>query len=127
MLYQQISAGLIQAVAENIPCPRGDRDVFARLSFSLGGGEALLVTGRNRPRKSSFLRLIAALLRAMGFKARVTPKGPDRGRDVIASPDGLGLQQPRIVAEVKHRPRESMGSNPVRSFISGSSFARFKM
>ena len=64
-------------------------------------------------------QLVASLLRAMGYKARVTPAGPDRGRDVIASPDGLGLQQPRIVAEVKHRPRESMGADAIRSFAGG--------
>lgn len=62
-------------------------------------------------------QLVAALLRAMGFRARVTRQGPDRGRDVIASPDGLGLQKPRIVAEVKHRRRESMGAQAVRSFL----------
>ncbi|HLT46646.1 MAG TPA: restriction endonuclease [Rubricoccaceae bacterium] len=63
--------------------------------------------------------LAAAILRAMGFKARVTPKGPDRGRDVIASPDGLGLQQPRIRAEVKHRPGQTMGAPEIRGFIGG--------
>jgi restriction system protein len=63
--------------------------------------------------------LVAGVLRAMGYKARVTPRGPDRGRDVIASPDGLGFQQPRIIAEVKHRPREAMGSPQVRGFLGG--------
>lgn len=63
-------------------------------------------------------RLIAALFRAMGYKARVTPKGPDRGMDVFASPDGLGLQEPRIKAEVKHR-RATMGSQDLRSFLGG--------
>ncbi len=62
-------------------------------------------------------QLIAAVLQAMGYKARVTQSGPDRGRDVIASPDGLGLQQPRIIAEVKHRPRDAMGSQQIRSFL----------
>lgn len=47
--------------------------------------------------------LVAGMLKAMGYCARVTPKGPDGGRDVIASPDALGLESPRIVAEVKHR------------------------
>lgn len=61
--------------------------------------------------------LVAALLRAMGFRARVTPKGPDRGRDVIASPDGLGFQHPRIMSEVKHRPKEVIGAQLVRGFI----------
>jgi restriction system protein len=64
-------------------------------------------------------QLTASLLRAMGFKARVTPKGADRGRDVIASRDGLGLEAPRIVAEVKHRPRETMGAPDIRSFVGG--------
>lgn len=60
--------------------------------------------------------LTAALLRAMGYQTRVSARGPDRGVDVLASPDGLGLTQPRIKAEVKHRSG-SMGSNPIRSFI----------
>ena len=63
--------------------------------------------------------LTASLLRAMGYRARVSPKGPDRGRDVMASPDGLGFQQPRIFAEVKHRPRDSMGAQSIRSFVGG--------
>lgn len=60
--------------------------------------------------------LVASILRAMGYKAKVSPKGPDRGVDVIASPDGLGLIQPRIKAEVKHRSG-SMGAPAIRSFI----------
>jgi len=60
--------------------------------------------------------LVASILRAMGYKAKVSPKGPDRGVDVIASPDGLGLTQPRIKAEVKHRDG-SMGAPAIRGFI----------
>jgi restriction system protein len=63
--------------------------------------------------------LVAAVLRALGYKARVSPKGPDRGRDVIASPDGLGFQSPRVIAEVKHRPKDPIGANTVRSFLGG--------
>jgi restriction system protein len=63
--------------------------------------------------------LTAALLRAMGYRTRVTPKGPDRGVDVIASPDGLGFQEPRIKVEVKHRSKTQMGSQELRSFIGG--------
>jgi restriction system protein len=64
-------------------------------------------------------RLVATLLRAMGYKARVTPVGPDRGVDVLASPDGLGLEEPRIRCEVKHRPKSQMGTKEVRSFLGG--------
>jgi restriction system protein len=63
--------------------------------------------------------LVAAVLRAIGYRARVTPQGPDRGVDVIASPDGSGLEAPRIKAEVKHRSKTPMGSQDVRSFIGG--------
>jgi restriction system protein len=62
--------------------------------------------------------LVAGLLRTMGYKTSMTRKGPDGGRDVIASPDGLGLSSPRIIAEVKHR-KGTMGAPQVRSFIGG--------
>ena len=55
----------------------------------------------------------------MGYRARVTPEGLDRGVDVLASPDGLGLEQPRIKAEVKHRPKSAMGAQDIRSFPGG--------
>lgn len=63
--------------------------------------------------------LVAGVLRGMGYKTRVAPRGPDRGRDIIASPDGLGLESPRIIVEVKHRKNEQIGSNQMRSFIGG--------
>ena len=61
--------------------------------------------------------LLAALLRAMGFKAFVSARGKDRGLDVFASPDGLGLQEPRIKAEVKHRPKTKIGAPDIRCFL----------
>lgn len=61
-------------------------------------------------------RLVAGILRGMGYKTRVSPAGSDRGRDIIASKDGLGIEDPRIVVEVKHRNGQ-MGSKEIRSFI----------
>lgn len=63
--------------------------------------------------------LVAGLLRAMGYKTRVSAAGPDRGKDIVASPDGFGFENPRIVVEVKHRPDSTMGSQEVRSFLGG--------
>ena len=63
--------------------------------------------------------LAAAILRAMGYKSRVMPKGKDRGVDVLASPDGLELEEPRIKVQVKHRSGTSIGSQDIRSFIGG--------
>ncbi|MCU0926983.1 MAG: restriction endonuclease [Hydrogenophaga sp.] len=62
--------------------------------------------------------LVAGLLRAMGYKTRISPSGSDRGKDIVASPDGLGFEDPRIVVEVKHRGA-SMGSQEIRSFLGG--------
>lgn len=62
--------------------------------------------------------LVTGLLRAMGYRTTLTSKGGDQGRDVIASPDGLGLTSPRIIVEVKHRGNP-MGAPAVHSFIGG--------
>ena len=62
--------------------------------------------------------LVAGVLRAMGYKTMVSPKGADRGKDIMASPDGLGLEDPRIVVEVKHR-KGRMGAPEIRSFTGG--------
>lgn len=63
-------------------------------------------------------RLVAGLFKAMGYCARVTPKCPDDGRYVIASPGAPGFESPRIAAEVK-RCKGAMGAPTARSFIGG--------
>jgi restriction system protein len=62
--------------------------------------------------------LVAGILRAMGYHTTVSADGSDRGVDVFASPDGLGLQEPRIFVEVKHRTG-AMGADVLRSFLGG--------
>lgn len=60
--------------------------------------------------------LVAGLLRAMGYRTTVAEAGPDRGVDVFASPDGLGLEEPRIFVEVKHRAKQ-IDAKEVRAFL----------
>lgn len=62
--------------------------------------------------------LVAGILRGMGYQTTVSADGPDRGVDIFASPDGLGLQEPRIFVEVKHRGG-AMGADQVRRFLGG--------
>lgn len=62
--------------------------------------------------------LVAAVIRSLGFRIKVSSKGADRGKDIIASPDGLGLEEPRILVEVKHR-KDAMGAPEIRSFLGG--------
>lgn len=72
----------------------------------------------NRLTWDEMQELVAGLLRAMGYKTRVSRPGPDRGLDILASPDGFGFESPRIVVEVKHRT-QAMGSQEIRSFLGG--------
>jgi heme exporter protein A len=53
----------MRLAVSDLACRRGTRELFSGLGFSLSGGEALMVTGRNGSGKSSLLRLIAGLLR----------------------------------------------------------------
>ena len=62
--------------------------------------------------------IVAGLLRALGYKTRVSSEGPDRGKDIIASKDGFGFERPRIAVEVKHR-KDQMGAQEIRSFLGG--------
>ncbi len=61
--------------------------------------------------------LVAGVLRGMGYKTQVSPKGPDRGVDIRASPDGLGLEEPRIFVQVKQSGQ--MSTDAVKSFMAG--------
>lgn len=63
-------------------------------------------------------RLVAGILRSMGYKTRISPRGADRGKDIEASTDGLGLVEPMIYVEVKHRIGQ-MGAPEIRSFSGG--------
>jgi restriction system protein len=64
-----------------------------------------------------FERLVAAVMRAMGFRAALTQSGADGGVDIIAHPDALGFAEPRIKVQVKHT-KGSIGAPEVRSFRS---------
>ena len=50
--------------ATDLACRRGDRLLFARLSFALGPGEALQLAGANGIGKSSLMRIVAGLMPA---------------------------------------------------------------
>ncbi len=49
---------------QDLACRRGDRLLFARLSFALEAGQALQLAGSNGIGKSSLIRIIAGLLPA---------------------------------------------------------------
>lgn len=64
-----------------------------------------------------FQSLVAGLLVGMGYHvAWVAPPGPDRGVDIIAHSDPLGITGPRIKVQVK-RSDDRMSVKEIRSFM----------
>jgi restriction system protein len=65
-----------------------------------------------------FQDLVAALLEAMGYRVLwVAPPGPDRGVDILAGSDPLGVQDPRIKVQVKHRFASATDVADLRAFM----------
>lgn len=68
--------------ARDLACLRGERAVFAGVSFALPAGAALLLTGANGSGKSTLLRILAGLLRPA--EGAVLWAGADAGADPAA-------------------------------------------
>lgn len=66
-----------------------------------------------------FQDLVADLLRGMGyFVSWVSPPGKDGGVDIVAHPDPLGTQSPRLKVQVKRQAEQKVDRQTVQSFIS---------
>lgn len=84
----------------------------------------------------NFQELVAGLLRAMGYHvAWVSPPGSDKGINIIAHTDPLGIQGPRSKVQVKRRSDKTtidgvrsllalLGEGDVGLFISTGGFTR---
>lgn len=65
-----------------------------------------------------FQKLVAALLRAMGyFVAWVAPPGKDGGVDIVAFTDPLGASGPRIKVQVKRHTTGKISAIDLRAFL----------
>jgi restriction system protein len=64
----------------------------------------------------AFQELVAGLLESMGYRTRVSDRGADQGVDIIAHPDPLGFETPRIKVQVKHR-QSAAGGPDVRNLV----------
>ncbi len=80
----------MRLTATDLHCHRGGRDVFAGVSFAVGAGEALTITGRNGAGKSSLLRAIVGLLRL--FQGKLSLEGGDPELTIAEQAHYLGHQ-----------------------------------
>ena len=92
----------MQLKADNLVCSRGGREVFVGLNFSLSGGEALVVTGRNGAGKSSLLRMIAGLVHIAGGRLELD------GGEADAS---IGEQSHYVGHQDSVKPSLTVGEN----------------
>ena len=76
--------------AENLSGERGGSAVFSGVGFSLGAGDALLVTGPNGAGKSTLLRVVAGLLPAAEGRVGLEGEDPETWPSVGAACHYLG-------------------------------------
>jgi heme exporter protein A len=91
---------------ENLTLARGERQLFAGLSFSLTRGEAAALTGANGAGKTSLLRAVAGLLRPEAGAVRFQDDANAEIEADVARSQGLhllghhdGLKTTRTAAE----------------------------
>jgi len=109
---QSVLKGVAPPVAE--PDTHNDLDILK--AEMIGSAHEFIKDKVKALNWDDMQELVAGILRAMGYKTLVSSPGSDLGKDIVASPDGLGLEQPRIRVEVKHR-KGAMGAPEIRSFI----------
>lgn len=68
----------MQLVAQDLAVSRGERMIFAGLSFVLPAGEALILTGPNGSGKTTLLRTIAGFLRPESGRIELDADHTDR-------------------------------------------------
>jgi restriction system protein len=66
-----------------------------------------------------FQELVAGLLKGMGYYVSwISPPGPDKGIDIIAHSDPLGVEGPRIKVQVKRTSDSKVNADTLRAFMS---------
>src|SRR5579863_8714373 len=74
----------------DLACQRGEREVFAGVSFAVAASQALTISGRNGAGKSSLLRMIIGLLPVAA--GRLTLDGGDPELNIAEQAHYLGHQ-----------------------------------
>ncbi len=116
---------------DGVACTRGGRLLFAHVSFALGGGDALIVSGPNGVGKSSLIRIAAGLLSpssgavtgsaARAYLAEAHALDPEQTlADALlfwARIDGMG--RPQVAAALDEIGLAHIAAVPVRLLSTG--------
>jgi heme exporter protein A len=68
----------MRLVCERLEARRGERPIFGGVSFAVGAGEALIITGANGSGKSTLLKVVAGFLPAAAGAMRLEGGDPER-------------------------------------------------
>ncbi len=93
----------MQLIVEGLACRRAGRRVFSGLSFALGSGGALAVTGRNGAGKSSLLAILSGRLMPDAGAVRIEGAG-----DLAALPEALHAVGHRDALKAALSARENL-------------------
>src|SRR5581483_134879 len=77
-MQRRAGEALMKLIADDLASIRGGRTLFSGLSFTVGEGEALLLTGPNGAGKTTLIRTIAGLLGPAAGSVRLEGGGADR-------------------------------------------------
>lgn len=113
------ASGHVNEIVDDSPDSDDDEELEYTLDAIQSRASELISDRLVRLSWEDMQELVAGLLRGMGYKTEVSPRGSDRGKDIIASPDGFGFQDPRIVVEVKHREKTAISAGDIRAFLGG--------
>lgn len=117
-LYRQWAAEQPEATEEaEASTPEAAQDAATTLEEAEESAWAEIEKHLKRISPYEFQDLVAGLLKAMGYHVSwVSPPGPDKGIDIIAHTDPLGIQGPRIKVQVKRRD-DRTSAEGVRSLL----------
>ena len=79
----------------------GDETTDPRIDLAEAAHDEVLRFIQDKFKGHDLTRLVAAVLRAQGYKTKVSPPGPDGGVDILAGSGSLGFDQPRLCVQVK--------------------------
>lgn len=90
-------AGVLPAAPE----PGEDEAPHALEDLERSGKDNIRTLLSKKFRSHNLARLVEAILIADGYATFLSPPGPDKGVDILASPGALGFGSPRVCVQVK--------------------------